>query len=116
MSTAVLLFLMQAAHQDVQQQVFEELQQAGLATTTSSLGKPFSAGDLNRLPLLSAVIRESLRLCTPVPFGSSRHVVDEEGAEVCGYHIPKVSWELSRPSLDKSFCTLTLGISSFFLS
>lgn len=83
---------MQAAHPDVQQQVFEELQQAGLATTTTSPGKPFSAADLNRLPLLSAVIKESLRLCTPVPFGSSRHVVEEEGAEVCGYHIPKVGW------------------------
>ena len=83
---------MQAAHPDVQQQVFEELQHAGLATTTTSPGKPFSAADLNRLPLLSAVIKESLRLCTPVPFGSSRHVVEDEGAEVCGYHIPKVSW------------------------
>ena len=53
-------------------------------------GRPFSASDLNRLPLLSAVIKESLRLCTPAPWGGTRHVVDEEGVELLGHHLPKV--------------------------
>jgi hypothetical protein len=44
----------------VQQQVFEELQQAGLAEATTNPGKPFSAADRNRLPLLSTAIPPTL--------------------------------------------------------
>jgi cytochrome P450 len=58
-------------------------------------GRPFAASDLGRLPLLSAVIKESLRLCTPVPWGATRHVVDEEGVELLGHYLPKV--RLTRP-------------------
>ena len=48
------------------------------------------ASDLGHLPLLSAVIKEALRLCPPAG-GGTRHVEQEEGAELCGYHVPKVS-------------------------
>jgi hypothetical protein len=53
-------------------------------------GRPFDASDLGRLPLLSAVIKESMRVCPPAPFGGFRRFVQEEGAELCGYHVPKV--------------------------
>ena len=55
-----------------------------------STGRDFEASDLGRLPLLSAVIKEGLRLCAPAPFGGTRHVVDEHGAQLCGFHVPKV--------------------------
>lgn len=55
-------------------------------------GRDFKASDLGRLPLLSAVIKETLRLCAPAPFGSTRHVADKDGAELCGFHVPKVCW------------------------
>jgi len=60
----------------------------------STTGRDFEASDLGRLPLLSAVIKEALRLCTPVPYGGSREVVTEEGADLGGYHVPKVSRSL----------------------
>lgn len=53
-------------------------------------GCPFEASDLGRLPLLSAVIKEALRVCAPAPFGGTRYVVQEEGVELCGFHVPKV--------------------------
>lgn len=55
--------------------------------------RPFAASDLGRLPFLSAVIKESLRVCHPVPFGGMRQVVQEGGADLCGYHVPKVRFE-----------------------
>lgn len=58
-------------------------------------GRDFEASDLGRLPLLSAVIKESLRLCHPVPFGGIRQVVQEGGTDLCGYSLPKV-----RPAAD----------------
>ena len=56
-----------------------------------SPGRPFDASDLGRLPLLSAAIKETLRVCAPAPFGGMRHVVQEGGVDMCGYNVPKVS-------------------------
>ena len=56
-------------------------------------GRPFDASDLGRLPLLSAVIKETLRVCAPAPFGGTRWVVQEEGVDMCGYNVPKVCSE-----------------------
>jgi hypothetical protein len=36
-------------------------------------------------------MKETLRLSSPAPTGGIREVVDEEGADICGYHLPKVS-------------------------
>lgn len=80
---------MLACYPEVQEQVYAELQEAGLAASGDRAGREFAASDLNRLPLLSAAIKEALRLCTPVPYGGTRHVVDDGGAELCGYKVPK---------------------------
>jgi hypothetical protein len=53
-------------------------------------------------PLLSAVIKETLRVCAPAPFGGTRWVVQEEGVDMCGYNVPKVS------SLTEVQCTYIL--------
>lgn len=60
------------------------------AAADANPGRDFSASDLNRLPLLSAVIKEALRLCGPAPLGGSREVVAEEGADLCGFHVENV--------------------------
>lgn len=74
-----------AAHPDVQQQVFEELQAEGMTQG----GRDFEASDLGHLPLLSAVIKETLRLCAPAPMGAMKYVENQEGADMCGHHVPK---------------------------
>ena len=75
----------QAAHPDIQKQVFDELAAAGLTQ------RGFEASDWGRLPLLAAAIKGALRLCPPAPFGGSRLIVTPEGADICGHHVPKVS-------------------------
>lgn len=68
-----------------------------LSAGSGKTGRAFDASDLGRLPLLSAVIKESLRLCHPVPFGGIRQVVQEGGTDICGYKLPKV-----RPAVGKA--------------
>lgn len=51
--------------------------------------RPFDASDLGSLPLLSAVIKEGLRLLPPTPLGGVR-VCTTDDAELCGYQVPKV--------------------------
>jgi cytochrome P450 len=77
------LCCLQAAHPDIQEQIFAELAAAGLTQ------RGFAASDWGRLPLLAAVIKEALRLCPPVPFGGCRQVVTPGGAELCGHHVPR---------------------------
>lgn len=60
------------------------------AAPAAAQARDFAASDLGRLALLSAVIKEALRLCTPAPYGGARHVVNQEGATLCGYHVPTV--------------------------
>lgn len=57
--------------------------------SSSAAPRDFEPSDLGRLPLLSAVIKESLRLCPPGPFGGSRLVTDDN-TKLCGYDVPKV--------------------------
>lgn len=59
------------------------------AADGSSPGRSFEASDLGRLPVLSAVIKESLRVCPPAPFGGSR-ICPTDNVDLCGHTIHKV--------------------------
>ncbi|GGF24385.1 cytochrome P450 [Williamsia phyllosphaerae] len=53
-----------------------------------ALGAELSYDDLNKLPALDAIFKESLRMCTPVPAHPRMAVED---TEVQGYFVPKGS-------------------------
>lgn len=55
----------------------------------SGPGRPYDASDLGSLSLLSAVIKEGLRLLPPTPLGGVRVCVEDD-TELCGYKVPKV--------------------------
>lgn len=59
-----------------------------LVDEVSHLQKGFSDADLEKLPLLNAVINETLRLYCAVP-GSLPRVVPQSGATLGGYFIPE---------------------------
>lgn len=52
-------------------------------------GKTIEESDINRLPYLRCVMKETLRIHPPVPFLIPRKV--EQSVEVCGYNVPKGS-------------------------
>lgn len=66
----------------------QELESVGLLKTKDNL-KPrdFEWSDMSRLPYLSAVIKEGLRLFGPV--GAIPRVAEQD-MEICGYKVPKV--------------------------
>ncbi|GAB7356749.1 hypothetical protein MBLNU459_g7651t1 [Dothideomycetes sp. NU459] len=62
--------------------------QADIEDEVSHLQEGFTDADLERLPLLNAVINETLRLYCAVP-GSLPRVVPQSGATLGGYFIPE---------------------------
>lgn len=66
------------------------LLQAALEEEVGKLNPGFTDGDLEQLPLLNAVINETLRLYCAVP-GSLPRVVPQGGATLGGYFIPEGS-------------------------
>lgn len=52
--------------------------------------RAFEASDWGRLPLLSAVVKEGLRLLPPTPLGGVK-VCTTDDTELCGFKVPKVS-------------------------
>jgi cytochrome P450 len=55
----------------------------------SSPARPYDASDLGSLPLLTAVIKEGLRLLPPTPLGGVR-VCTADDTQLCGHNVPKV--------------------------
>jgi hypothetical protein len=49
-------------------------------------------------------------VCVPAPFGGFRQIVQEEGAKLCGYHVPKVGVHGVRCG-----CFLSLGNQKYSL-
>lgn len=98
---------MLAAHPEVQARLVEELRTAGLVPKDGSSAAAaeasteteqqqqlppqaaIDAADLGRLPFLNAVIKETLRLCPPAPWGSTKWAADSD-VELLGYRVPKV--------------------------
>ncbi|TKX24995.1 sterigmatocystin biosynthesis monooxygenase-like protein 2 [Elsinoe australis] len=62
--------------------------QEALENEVAQLSDAFNDSDLEKLPLLNAVINETLRLFCAVP-GSLPRVVPTGGVELCGYYLPE---------------------------
>ncbi|CAG9983327.1 unnamed protein product [Clonostachys byssicola] len=67
---------------------------AAIAESGVSSAADLTAERLKRLPLLNAVIRETLRIHPPIPFSMERKIVDEQGLIVHGQLIP-AGWQVS---------------------
>ncbi|KAL3131436.1 hypothetical protein ABBQ38_007748 [Trebouxia sp. C0009 RCD-2024] len=77
-----------AAHMDIQAEVRKELMAAGLAPTLEKPEtRPLKFGDLTSLPVLEAVVKESMRLHPVVSAGTARQAPRD--MIVGGYRIPK---------------------------
>ena len=76
-----------ATHPDIQSKLVSELSTAGMVGPLG-VRRQFEWGDVSRLPYLNAVIKESLRLFSPVYLGSSRLATQD--IEIMGYKVPKV--------------------------
>ncbi|KAK7253135.1 hypothetical protein RIF29_37588 [Crotalaria pallida] len=69
---------------------------------TIGVGNPVKETDIERLPYLKAIIKETFRLHPPVPFLIPRKAITS--VEICGYTIPKDAqvlvnvWEIGRDS------------------
>lgn len=79
------------------------------AAAAAASGRDFEAPGLGHLPLLSAVIKETLRLYAPAPMGAMKHVENQEGADLCGHHVPKVGGALCPLSVTHSVVVLCRG-------
>ncbi|WIA20759.1 hypothetical protein OEZ85_005126 [Tetradesmus obliquus] len=92
-----------AAHPKVQQQVLEELAAQGLAAGADSMQlRDIEQADFAALPLLAAVIKESLRLCPPAPWGGTKQAPCD--VTLCGHTVKKVRLTQSR----RCGCDVTL--------
>ncbi|CAI6086951.1 unnamed protein product [Clonostachys chloroleuca] len=77
----------------LQQRLRSEIRDA-IAESGASSAADLTAEKLKRLPLLNAVIRETLRIHPPIPFSMEREIVDEQGLIVHGQLIP-AGWQVS---------------------
>ncbi|KAF6250905.1 cytochrome P450 [Scenedesmus sp. NREL 46B-D3] len=85
-----------AAHPHVQQQLVDELASLGLAAAAAAGGsgsvdasqlRDIDQADFSRLPLMSAVIKETLRLCPPAPWGGTK--LAPQDVQLCGHTVKK---------------------------
>lgn len=58
-------------------------------SSSPTTGRTYDASDLGSFPLLTAVIKEGLRLLPPTPLGGVR-VCTADDTQLCGHKVPKV--------------------------
>ena len=83
---------------DVQKKLREEIRTSmpQLSDPKSMTELPTSTFDVDQLPYLSKVCRESLRFITPIPTTLREALSD---VTLCGYHVPKGSWIYIMPTV-----------------